>query len=616
MKLTLDLTTVCSRLVSIDNKKLVTFYDSDRKTVLYQITLEYGSPITYLGPDVSKKQDAHYNYEFYRWENADYTPAQMVATSDLSLYARYWQHERFYTVTWILDGVSYDEQYNYGATPVSPFPSEKAENEGYTYRFSGWSSASYEEGGLHPVTGNVTYTARFEPIPKQFTVTWIFEGIDGKNVVVEEQYEYLAYPRYTGNTEYADSNYRYTFKGWQETVQSVKGNASYHARIEKTPLAVTDAGETLNVTHTSDALTVDCTADRVDIREAAQSANTAGKRLVLAWEEFTLTLTPDAVAMLINSPCRKLGITQKEVTPIGTVYTVGFFNSLNYSISPTFSVLLESRSEANSPMAAYLLRDGEWQSIGDTAAELQGSASFRIARLASITVLPVSNCDLSQLVRMAEVGKTVDLKLGCKFGFEVSSAVVRLADGTPIEVKDLTFVMPNGDVTVELTVSQIVYHVSFVVDGVVILEKDYLLGEQIVAPADPTKASDGVFDYTFGGWSKSVTVAYGADRNPIFEAVFVATEIPKVDPYKSLHNNNLFLTVILPIFLSVVAAGVIALIVLKTLKKRKLRRAQESESTAPDTDNDSATNSATDDGQANATPSSANEKNAPEKEAE
>ena len=96
----------------------------------------------------------------------------------------------------------------------------------------------------------------------------------------------------------------------------------------------------------------------------------------------------------------------------------------------------------------------------------------------------------------------------------------------------------------------------------------------------------------------------------------MATEIPKVDPYKSLHNNNLFLTVILPIFLSVVAAGVIALIVLKTLKKRKLRRAQESESTAPDTDNDSATNSATDDGQANATPSSANEKNAPEKEAE
>ena len=145
---------------------------------------------------------------------------------------------------------------------------------------------------------------------------------------------------------------------------------------------------------------------------------------------------------------------------------------------------------------------------------------------------------------------------------------MRLADGTVVPTEGLTFLMPNGDVTVELTVTRIVYHVSFVVDGVEILAGDYFLGEQITLPPTPTKASDGVYDYTFSGWSQEVTIAYGEDRTPVYEAQFTKSPISAGDPYVSGRNNNWMLTIALPI---VAGVGILLLgffLVRRFLKKR------------------------------------------------
>ncbi len=563
---TLTLTTTCTRLVSIDNKKVVTFYDADRKTVLYQTTLEYGSPITYRGPDIQNKQDNQYYYSFYRWELADHTPAELVANSDLSLYARYWQRDRFYTVTWILDGVRYTEQYVWGATPISPFPNEKPESEGYTYRFSGWRSDSFSEMGIFDVCGDVTYVASFEPIPKTFTVTWVFSFADGNDAVFEEEYKYLDYPRCSGNTEYADTSYRYTCKGWQENLQSVTTDTVYHAKLDRVPLAVADNGAVLDVVHTENELRVNCTADRVDMREAALSARAAGKKLVLAWDDFTVTVLEDALEALVNSNCRKIGVVRQNDSNIGRTYTLAYYNSLNYPIEPAFEILLQINLQGGKQISLYVLQNEEWVSVGDDEIRHTGALTYRAVDVHSINVSSSSNCDLSQIPVSAEVGSIIDLRVTCKFGYEVSAATVRLADGRTLEVTDLCFVMPNSAVSVDLTVTRIVYHVSFVVDGTVIFEKEYFLGEQIELPQAPTKASDGAYDYTFGGWSREVTVAYGSERTMVIEAIFIATEIPVKDPYKSLHNNNLFLTVILPCFLGLVAVAVGVLIFFKRRK--------------------------------------------------
>ena len=567
----ISLTATCSRPVSIDNKKVVTFYDSDRKTVLYQTTLEYGSPVTYLGPDVQSKQDERYYYSFYRWELADHTPAEMVAYTDLSLYAKYWQRDRFYTVTWILDGISYAEQYVWGAVPIAPFSSEKNESEGYTYRFSGWSSDAFEADGIHPVSGDVTYVAEFEPIPKQFTVKWVFPFEDGKDVGYTECYNYLDYPRFSGSTEYADTSYRYTFKGWQESLQTVKTDVTYHAKLERTPLAVADDGQVLEVIHTDDALRVTCTVDRVDLREAALSAHAAGKRLVLVWEDFSVTLSAASLEQLINSNCRKIGYLPVLDASGEGAYRLTYYNSLNHSVMPTFEVCLQSNgTQGGKRLSLYCLQDGEWLPVGSEGVNQTGNLTYRIVEAYRITVGSAANCDLSTLGAYADAGSRVDLRLSCKFGYEVSGATVRTENGVEILVTDLCFIMPNQAVSIDLEVTRIVYRVSFVVDGTIVSECEYFLGDRIEVPLPPQKPSDGIYDYTFAGWSKDLTVAHGDERTIVVEARFISTEIPKKDPYQSLHNNNLLLTVILPAFGGVVLLTVGLVVLLKQLKKRKI----------------------------------------------
>jgi hypothetical protein len=339
--------------------------------------------------------------------------------------------------------------------------------------------------------------------------------------------------------------------------------------LERTPLAVTDSGEVLDVVHDENAIRIICTADRVDIREAALSACAADKSLVLVWDGFTVTLQKASLEKLVNSGCRKIGFAEQNDPMIGKCYGLAYYNSLGHLVQPTFSILLEANSEKAARSALYILQDDQWVRIGNEGLACQGTVFFRTVNVYGITVGAFANCDLSQLGSYADAGSTVNLRLSCKFGYEVSGAVVRMMDGTHVPVNGLCFVMPDGDVTVELTVTRIVYRVNFVVDGVVISEREYFLGEQIQIPAPPQKASDGTYDYTFGGWSRDVTVAYGDERTMVIEASFIATEIPAKDPYKSLHNNNLFLTVILPIVAATVVLTVGGLVFFKQRKKRK-----------------------------------------------
>ena len=59
-----------------------------------------------------------------------------------------------YTVTWIVDGNTETEEYEYGATPTHPDP-EKAETSRFTYAFVGWTPE------ITAVTGDAVYTADF-----------------------------------------------------------------------------------------------------------------------------------------------------------------------------------------------------------------------------------------------------------------------------------------------------------------------------------------------------------------------------------------------------------------------------------------------------------------------
>ena len=202
---------------------------------------------------------------------------------------------------------------------------------------------------------------------------------------------------------------------------------------------------------------------------------------------------------------------------------------------------------------------------------MSGSTNFLVRKVYKIHVGAVSNCNLALLPSETEAGNVIDLRLGCKFGYEVSAARVTLADGTEVPMNGLTFVMPESEVYIELTVTQIVYRVTFVADGVVLDVREYLLGDEIVIPEAPFKASDAMYEYTFVGWSDDITIAIGDVREPVYEAVYIATPLNTEDPYQSGHNNNVFLSVVLPIVLSVLGVAAVAVTVYILYKKRVIK---------------------------------------------
>ena len=93
------------------------------------------------------------------------------STGDITLYAKFTVNT--YTVTWIIDGVSSEENYNYGETPVHADPAKEADEQ-YLYTFIGWEPAVAE------VTGDATYTAKFSTAPRTYgEPAWAWTG-DGE----------------------------------------------------------------------------------------------------------------------------------------------------------------------------------------------------------------------------------------------------------------------------------------------------------------------------------------------------------------------------------------------------------------------------------------------------
>ena len=180
-------------------------------------TYEYGATPTFKG-STDKAADAQYTYTFTGW-----SPAITTVTGDATYTAQYSTTVNTYTVTWVVDGKTTTETYEYGATPVFKGNTNKAPDAQYTYTFTGWSPA------ITTVTGDATYTAQYSTTVKTYTVTWI--NWDGTVLEIDENVPYGTMPTFNGATPTRPENvqYTYTFANWSPTVSEVKGNVKYFA---------------------------------------------------------------------------------------------------------------------------------------------------------------------------------------------------------------------------------------------------------------------------------------------------------------------------------------------------------------------------------------------------
>ena len=89
--------------------------------------------------------------------------------------------------------------------------------------------------------------------------------------------------------------------------------------------------------------------------------------------------------------------------------------------------------------------------------------------------------------------------------------------------KEVTSVKGNVDYKAVYESSYIDYTVRFLnEDGSVITEATYHYGDDVVIPADPVKAADETYNYTFAGWDKEVTSVKGnVDYKAVYESSYI-----------------------------------------------------------------------------------------------
>ena len=124
--------------------------------LIYAEEVSYGTKPEYKGDTPERASNAQYTYTFANW-----TPEIVPVTEDTTYTATFTAKARVYTVTWKnWDGsLIYAEEADYGTAPKykDEMP-EKASDAQYSYKFAGWTPE------IAAVTGDVTYTATFDPI--------------------------------------------------------------------------------------------------------------------------------------------------------------------------------------------------------------------------------------------------------------------------------------------------------------------------------------------------------------------------------------------------------------------------------------------------------------------
>ena len=148
-----------------------------------------------------------------------------------------------YTVVWMNGDEEIETDYDvpYDVTPTYDGETPtKAEDDNYTYTFSGWTDGENTYGltdALPAVTADVTYTATFEATPKApattYKVTW--NDWDGTELGYSEVAEGDApLNPYEGLAKDDDVLYTYTFTGWTDE------NGTFYATDAELPAVTAD----------------------------------------------------------------------------------------------------------------------------------------------------------------------------------------------------------------------------------------------------------------------------------------------------------------------------------------------------------------------------------------
>lgn len=457
----------------------VRFVDHDDR-VISENTYHYGDPVV-APPNPTRPKDGQFTYTFAGWDQ------EITACYGNRTYrATYTTDENVYTVTFKNeDGTVIAVQtYHYNDTVVPPSDPVKAADRTYTYTFAGWTPA------LAKVTEDAVYTATYSPVYIDYTVQ--FTDYDG-TVLSKKTYHYgdeVTVP--SDPVRQADETYTYTFTGWTPNVVPVAGNAVYTALyksvyIDYTVTFVDYDGKVLseNTYHYGDTVALPADPSRA------------------ADETYTYSFTGWDKPVTAVKGNETYTATYKSAFIDYTVQFVNYDGSMIsenvYHYGDTVTVPEDpTRSADETYTYAFKGWDKEITTVtGHTVYTATYTATF-----IEYTVRFVDYDDRVISENKYHYGDTVT----------VPDSPTRESDGEytyTFNGWDQEITLCYGDKTYRATYTtdENVYTVTFKnEDGTVILIRAYHYGDTVVLPADPVKAADETYTYTFAGWTPEVAI--------------------------------------------------------------------------------------------------------------
>ena len=552
----LQVTTYIDKLAAASEQIAVSYYDDDRRTLLYTETLANGESTSYDGSAPTKETDAQFSYRFLHFATADGTVLGedgYIPLEDTFFFAVYEKTPITYTVTFLVDGETHTAAFAYGERPVCPAMLTKEADAQYTYYFSGWSPA------LHPVKGNATYTALYEKVERTYTVTF-------RTGASEERYV-LRYgqtpPTGITPTRAPDALYDYRFIEWDKPILPVREDTVYTARFEALPLALDGDGKPLSVTETKNAYRVEGLTDTFENGALLALAERGYRDVVLSFALGTVTLAPETAARLATSDVKTVILEKTD----GGTWRLSFKNSFGEGVAANninVNINLQGVSVENGtgvylqgdtkPSATAVLQNGTLTLPSVTVPEEGLTVSLR--RAFAISEFDSDNGTVSVPTALAMPGTLLTLTVSPRFGYRLQGVYYMTDRGERKEIDDtLSFVMPEDNVTLYADFEVITYTVTFLSEGTVLSEKTYALGETLTFPTAPSSRREGDDLILFSKWEKTVDPETG---DVTYTAVFSRT--PVADPentYKQDYHGWRFGD-----FLPYVGVGAVALTIL------------------------------------------------------
>ena len=467
----------------------VKFVDEDG-TLISSGKYHYGDKVV-VPANPSKDATAQYTYTFSGWDK------EVIDVVENATYkATYSSVVNEYKVTWVVDGVSTEETYKYGETPSFKGNTSKPADKTYTYEFAGW------DKGVEKVTGDVTYTAKFNPVYIEYEVKWIVDG-----VTTTENYHFNEMPSFKGSTsKAADKTYTYEFAGWDKEVEAVTGDVTYTAKfnpiyIEYEVKWIVDGVTTTENYHYNETPSfkgsTSKAADKIYTYEFA------------GWDKEVVVVTGEVTYTA-------------KFNPIYIEYEIKFvddddtlISSGKYHYGDKVTLPLDPSKDAT---AQYTYTFSGWDK---DVVDVVENATYKATYSSVVNEYKVTwVVDGVSTEESYKYGETPSFKGNTSkpadntYTYEFAG----WDKGVEKVIGDVTYTAKFNPVYIE-------YEIKFVDDDDTLISSGkYHYGDKVTLPSNPSKDATAQYTYTFSGWDKEVVEVAG-------EATYKATYTATVNKY-------------------------------------------------------------------------------------